>query len=507
MVVGSSHTKSYGIVTYPALYLSMPLRYVNGTTIGAIAIEYRLTGLRTYLNGIDVQTTGYVAMTDNNKNALSHKSLTETTASTPMATLEGLSTTEFTNLLNLAVGGTNSTGTFNRGTTEWRLAYASVGAGNLYVVSLVPYSEIISPSVQLQSELAILNNVAILVFIGAAVAIFIVVYFLVIKVSKSITRPVVTLTAAIENMTKGDLTNEIPMDAKGRGDELGTLAMSFQNLLTTMRLGNKSYYHGDMSLAYTNYKAALELFETTGNLRGQAMSHNNLGNIYRQWADSDKAKESYEKAIKIGESQTDHAGLAARYNNRGLLLLSEENYDGAKADLDRALQIDKELGDEKGVATRNRNIGILNILRQQWNPAQKYLDDALKIDSDLGNDAGIAEDEFQLGRLAQATNDTEDADKHFKKAFKVAQALQNYPLMKNVLGQMVKLYDSMDSTTALHKAEADLAQVNQVLMKPKEVVFVMDQSGSMQAEGKIPRLGPGPWRCSRRPSTSATRWR
>lgn len=259
MVVSPAHTTTIGSLTYPAIYVSMPLKNAS-TPLGCIAIEYRLTSLRTYLNGVAIQTTGYVALLDNNKNALSHKSLTETTASTSMVTLEGISTTEFTNLLNLAVSGTNSTGAFMKSGMEMRAAYATVGAGNLYIIAFVPYNEIVSPSVQLQSDLANLNMIAILIFMGAAVAIFIVVYFIVIKVSRSITRPVVTLTAAIENMTKGDLTSEIPMDAKSRGDELGTLAMSFQNLLTTMRLGNKSYYRGDLTLAYTKSRFLIDFW-------------------------------------------------------------------------------------------------------------------------------------------------------------------------------------------------------------------------------------------------------
>nr|MDO8083307.1 tetratricopeptide repeat protein [Candidatus Sigynarchaeum springense] len=490
--VGASHVRTFGTVTFPAIYIAMPIRSSISAAIGVIAIEYRLTALRNYLNNIDIQASGFVTLVDTAKDVLSYPGMAENQARDELIKKLGLSpSAAWTALTNIAISGATGTGLFTNSSKQWTMGYAPVGAGNtyvfsnLYILSFVPYSEIITPGTQLQGALSNLNTIAIIVFVGIAAAIFLVMYLMVIRVSKSITRPIVALTGAIENMTKGDLTNEIPMDAKSRGDELGTLAMSFQNLLTTMRLGNKSYYRGDMSLAYTNYKAALELFETTNNLRGQAMSYNNLGNIYRQWADYDKAKESYDKAIQIGESQSDHAGLAARYNNRSLLFLAEENYDAAKADLDRALQIDKELGDEKGIATRNRNLGILNMLRQQWKPAQKYLEEALKIDSDLGNEGGIAEDEFQLGRLAQSTNDQEGAESHYKKALKSAEGLQNYPLMKNVLVQMVKLYDSMDSTTALHKAEAELAKVNAMLVKPKEVVFVMDQSGSMQAEGKM----------------------
>jgi Mg-chelatase subunit ChlD len=79
----------------------------------------------------------------------------------------------------------------------------------------------------------------------------------------------------------------------------------------------------------------------------------------------------------------------------------------------------------------------------------------------------------------------EGAEKHYKKAVKLAEGLRNLPLVKNCLEQLIKVYDSLDSTTNVHKTEAELARINETLVKPKEVVFVMDQSGSMQAEGKM----------------------
>ncbi|MFX0036381.1 MAG: HAMP domain-containing protein, partial [Candidatus Hermodarchaeota archaeon] len=153
-------------------------------------------------------------------------------------------------------------------------------------------------------------------FIILAVLISVVIYFGVIRIARRITLPIINLTHSIENISKGDLTQEIPFDGRIRRNEIGVLAQSFQSLLVTMRLGNKSYYHGDMTLAFTNYNAALELFQTTNNLHGQGMCLNNLGNIYRNWGDLNKAKECYDKAIEIGEKQEDIMGLSSRYNNR-----------------------------------------------------------------------------------------------------------------------------------------------------------------------------------------------
>ncbi|MFX1462332.1 MAG: VWA domain-containing protein, partial [Promethearchaeota archaeon] len=208
------------------------------------------------------------------------------------------------------------------------------------------------------------------------------------------------------------------------------------------------------------------------------------GNIYRNWGDLNKAKECYDKAIEIGEKQEDIMGLSSRYNNRALLLLSEENWTGAMNDFEKALKIDKEMSNDEGIATRKRNIGVLHILKNELNLAQDQIDEAFRLDSKWENTAGLAEDEFQLGRLALLKNNTEIAEGHLKNSLKYAEKLGNYPLMKSILETVVQLYETQENTTLLHKAELELSKINDLLVSKKDVVFVIDQSGSM-AGGKM----------------------
>ncbi|MHA2474038.1 MAG: HAMP domain-containing protein, partial [Promethearchaeota archaeon] len=98
-----------------------------------------------------------------------------------------------------------------------------------------------------------------------AIIICIVIFIAVIGISRRITSPIIDLTQSIENISEGDLTQEIPISKRIRRNEIGVLAQSFQSLLVTMRLGNKSYYQGNMALAFKNYSAALELFRTMKN--------------------------------------------------------------------------------------------------------------------------------------------------------------------------------------------------------------------------------------------------
>jgi len=335
------------------------------------------------------------------------------------------------------------------------------------------------------SSLIALRVPLVFLFIFVPAFIILVVLLAINYISNRITAPIIELTHSIENIAEGDLTQEIMIDGRIRGNEIGMLAQSFQHLLVTMRLGNVSYYRGDMTLAFANYNAALELFKSTRDLHGQGMCLNNLGNIYKNWGDNTKAKNAYNKAIEIGEQEEDMGGLGPRYNNRGLLFLSEEKWTEAMDDFNKAIEIDKEMDDDEGIATRKRNIGVLHMARNELDLAQANLDEAIQIDSKWEYNLGLAEDEFQLGRLSLLKNNQELAIEHFKDSLKFAEGLGNYPLMKNNLDSLVKLYESQGNTMLHHKAENELTKVNSVLVQKKDVIFVIDQSGSMHEWGKM----------------------
>ena len=119
------------------------------------------------------------------------------------------------------------------------------------------------------SSIEVLKVPMIISFSLIAAGVIIVVLFAVTRIARRITLPIIDLTHSIENITEGDLTQEIAIDGKISRNEIGILAQSFQYLLVTMRLGNKSYYQGDLTLAFKNYNAALELFKTTKDHHGQ----------------------------------------------------------------------------------------------------------------------------------------------------------------------------------------------------------------------------------------------
>ncbi len=477
------YTENQSVVG-PTLILSKLVEYKNGTDIGSVCVEIELSSIRSTIDAIKVQKTGYIILVDNSGNALVHPGLGSTELSKDLTLLE-TNSADFQIIIDKIKAGNTGIDKFTKLGKTWIIAYTPVGKGGYSIASLVPESEIVESGENLIGSIFGANSLMIIILIILLVAIFCVVIFAVLKTSKRITYPIKQLTGSIDNMVRGDLSQEIPLDKKYQKNEIGVLAQSFQALLITMRLGNQSYYQGDTYIAYKNYAAALELFKTTYNNKGQGICWNNLGNIFRTWGEFEKAKEAYDESINIADKIKDMAGLSSRLNNRGLLFLSEENWDSALEDFNRALKLDEEMQSKDRAAIRKRNLGVLHLLKKDYKKAQKYLDEAFNTNKDLFLKAALGEDHFQLGRLDLAQKKMESALNHLETALKIAEDFGNFPLMMNILKILVDLYDEQDNTVELHKAEAKLAKVTDLIVRQKDVIFVIDQSGSMGEQNKM----------------------
>ncbi len=467
----------------PSLLLAKAI-YSKNNFIGCVAIKIELTSLRSLFNSTTIQETGYPILINENGEAIIHPLLGLDELNDSLTTLES-NDAKFQAIVADILSGTVGIDNYVKNGIKMDIAYAPIGKGGFTVASIVPEVELTEAGASLINTIAATSAPMIIAFIVILSILIIVILFGVLRMSKRITSPITQLTTSIDNMVRGDLTKEIPLDKKNRKNEIGVLAQSFQALLITMRLGNQSYYEGDIYLAYKNYAAALKLFDTTKNIKGQGICWNNLGNIFRTWGEFEKAKEAYDKSIVIAKDVNDLAGLSSRLNNRALLYLSEGNWDNSFNDFNEAIRIDEEMGVKDRIAVRKRNIGVLYLLKGDHDISRQYLDEAFKMDQDLDIQTSLAEDHFQLGRLDYIQKRTDSAINHLESALKISQEFGNVPLMINVLKILIEIYDQQDNTVLLHKAEAQLAKLGDNIIRKKDVIFVIDQSGSMEEQNKM----------------------
>jgi len=86
------------------------------------------------------------------------------------------------------------------------------------------------------SQLEVFKLPIVISFSLIAAGVIIVVLFGVTRIAQRIILPIIDLTHSLENITEGDLSQEIIIDGRIRGNEIGLLAQSFQSLLVTMQI-------------------------------------------------------------------------------------------------------------------------------------------------------------------------------------------------------------------------------------------------------------------------------
>ena len=174
---------------------------------------------------------------------------------------------------------------------------------------------------------------------------------------------------------------------------------------------NKGCYKD--SLEY--FFRAHELFVTSNQLSGVAMSLNNIGNVYRITGDIESALLFFDEAFAIYSDMGDPLG--------GVQVLS--NKVAALIDGDRLEQAEKVLNITEEIAKKNRilfgplfrNRGILLIKKTEYSRAEELMQTALA-NTDPENPSEFATVNFALGKLMFETQRYEKAIDFFKTALK-----------------------------------------------------------------------------------------
>jgi tetratricopeptide (TPR) repeat protein len=300
-----------------------------------------------------------------------------------------------------------------------------------------------------------------------------------VALANRIVRPIGNLTRLAERISRGSLDAEVAVEGN---DELGALAESFINLLTTLRLGNAAYYKGDLRKALDSYRRGLALFETSGNEKGMAMCQNNMGNIFRQWKQYPEADEYYRKALETAQRLGDRRAIAARYTNIGLLMKARGEGSQASGYFDAALKLYTEAGDASGIASVYNNQAILRRERGDTEGALALFQNALDMDRKAQNERGMATRYNNIALIYKSQGDLQKALQCLEYALALDQKLEDAASAYTSLRNLSVLYDDIGQADKARELAAQAAALKSSMKRAKSVMFVMDRSGSMDGE-------------------------
>eukprot|EP01031_Cornospumella_fuschlensis_P025871 gene25871-31244_t len=194
---------------------------------------------------------------------------------------------------------------YSKAGKTWRVAIDSVKAADSNVdyllIATVSNGEVLQAS--RSTEDAINGSV------GTMVALFVIIIILyiviLIYVTKLLIRVIVNplndVRTVLQHAIAEDFSHDMP--TKATSSDVFLLLEALSQLLVALRFGSDSYARGDQLQALSVFSDALQLFTTTGNVRGIGASLNNLAAVELALGNCEVAEALYRSAIENAEEQ------------------------------------------------------------------------------------------------------------------------------------------------------------------------------------------------------------
>jgi tetratricopeptide (TPR) repeat protein len=133
----------------------------------------------------------------------------------------------------------------------------------------------------------------------------------------------------------------------------------------------------------------------------------------------DDALAIHEVACRVAESTGDLRGLAVSLRNRGVVRHLMEDYPAAMSDLVRAHQLYAQRGDLMGAADVIQYLGTVQYATGEYAAATANLSAALALCEEVGDRFGVANARYRLGIVRHLTDDYRAASSNLARAYAV----------------------------------------------------------------------------------------
>ncbi|MHA2244169.1 MAG: tetratricopeptide repeat protein [Candidatus Hodarchaeales archaeon] len=466
---------------------TMPVEYDNGTLIGIMGADLTIGSIENSILGLQILDSGYAFLIDTDGVTIVHPDMDITEDPPIITVLEPLPDSILRKMKNL----NNDQESYSKNNRLWYITYYPVDVSETSKYSLaivVQKSVILADANLIRSQTLsalIIQTLIFLVIVGAVGAIM---FVGVQIISKRIVEPITELIDITEQIAKGNLNRSLE-GSMGGAREIVVLYDTFRGLLTALRFGNEQYYAGNLAKAMANYNSALELFITLDNIKGIGICHNNIGNIHNARKNYSEAELSYRKAIEIGESllvdskeadeKTEHSiALASRNNNLGMMYKSIDRLSEAEESLNKALEFDKSIDNVRGFAVRYGNLGQIYLAQKRFDDAKGAIEENYEIAQSLGSERAIAYAMMNKGTYHYSIDDLEEAKEFFSNAIERSESL-DIRVTRTSLLNLQEIYERENNKAKLEEVEDKLKELSSRTSATRELIFVLDYSGSM----------------------------
>jgi len=154
-------------------------------------------------------------------------------------------------------------------------------------------------------------------------------------------------------------------------------------------LGTNEKNKGNYQQALDYHLKALKIKESNKNDHGLAITHNDIGVLYKIMGRFDDALVNYKKSNELCKKAGVEKGIAMTYNNIGTIFREKHNVDSALHYYKLGLQQSEKIGDSYSIATCLSNIGDILSEKEKPNEALALFVRCLSYDKENEDKTGM----------------------------------------------------------------------------------------------------------------------
>ncbi|MFW9815634.1 MAG: tetratricopeptide repeat protein, partial [Candidatus Thorarchaeota archaeon] len=484
------------------LVISMgrPVRFDNGTLIGVVSADVTMATINEKILGTKVLTNGYSFLLNSTGVVVAHPDLDVFDEPAPITTLEfGSSTSSEAVAFNVQLTSTVLTQEsgrieFQKNGQQWHMAFVNVSNTDYVLAVIVPDSDVVAPATAMLASVAT-QTLLLTIALGGVLALVaggvIVVSY---RRAHAVVQPISEMTRLVKKMAKQDFTRGVTT-AGAMYEEVGTTVDALLSFQEAARFGNQAFIRGDLNRALANYQNLLEISQRLGIPEGQQTMLLNIGNVFRQRGDPENAIDYYEQSMVIAQSLLEKSKedgadekdamirVASLYHNMALAEMDRGHADKSMALLEDAEAIDRTLDNSYGLARRLDAMGLVMMRDGRYSQAHSKFEEAKELATSIDYMRSLAYIHFHEGELHQAQGRWKQAEDEYNNAISSGKETDELWLVVFAMQRLADVLDQMDKPS--HDVRRQAEKLRRSILYKKSVTFVIDYSGSMQAQNRI----------------------
>ncbi|MHA1768931.1 MAG: tetratricopeptide repeat protein [Candidatus Thorarchaeota archaeon] len=482
------------------LVLSMgrPAAFDNGSVFGVVSADVTMDTILSQVTNTQVLDNGYVFLLASDGSVIAHPDIEtgeESIQQLEFGSTSSSEATQFTSLLtNTILVDSSGQVEYTKNGQKWYLTFTEVNNTGFVVASVVSANEVILPANSMLNT--VMGQTLILtialggILAGVAAVVTVVSY----RRGRAVVHPIQEMTQLVQKMTKQDFTRGVTTSGAFY-EEVGTTVDALLSFQEACRFGNRAFIRGDLNRALANYQNLLEISRRLEIEEGEQTMLMNIGNVFRQRGDAGNAMDYYQKALDIAKRMLERAKedgmdesealvrIASVYHNMALVEMDRGNSDKALALLEDAAAIDTTLQSQHGLAKRYDAMGLAMMKDSRYSQAHSKFDEAKKIAESVGYERSLAYIHYHEGQLFQVEGKWRKAKGEYETAIEFGNNTDELWLVVYAMQRLADVHDELNLPS--HELRIKAEKLRRSIKFRKSVIFVIDYSGSMQAQNRI----------------------